>query len=105
MIRHVEEDERRKKIISEHEEIFKNNHTIKDQTIDIQLKKDIKPIQQKGRQVPIHFQKNGREELEKLIESGHIEKADETTENFHFPCSHHHQKGQICQNCVGFKKA
>ena len=81
VIRHVEEDERRKKIISEHEDLFKNNRTIKDLTIDIQLKKDIKPIQQKGRPVPIHFQKNVREELEKLIKSGHIEKADETTEN------------------------
>ena len=81
VIRHVEEDERLKKIISEHEDLIKNNHTIKDLTIDIQLKKDIKPIQQKGRPVPIHFQKNVQEELEKLIKSGHIEKADETTEN------------------------
>ena len=77
----VEEDERRKKIISEHEDLFKNNHTIKDLTIDIQLKKDVKPIQQKGRPVPIHFQKSVREELEKLIDSGHLEKADNTTEN------------------------
>ena len=45
------------------------------------MKKDIKPIQKMGRPVPIHFQKNVREELEKLIKSGHIEKADETTEN------------------------
>ena len=81
VIRHVEEDERRKKIIDEHEELFKNNHTIKDLTIDIQLKKDVKPIQQKGRPVPIHFQKRVREELEKRIESEHLEKADKTTEN------------------------
>ena len=58
VIRHMEEDERRKEIISEHEYLFKNNHTIKDLTIDIQLKKDAKPIQQKGRHVPIHFQKS-----------------------------------------------
>ena len=81
VIRHVEEHERRKKIINEHEDFFKNNHTIKDLTIDIQLKKDVKPIQQKRRLVPIHFQKNIREELEKLIDSGHLEKADNTTEN------------------------
>ena len=81
MIRYVEEEDRRKKIINEHEDLFKNNHTIKDLTIDIQLKKDVKPIQQKGRPVPIHFQKSVRDELEKLIKSGHIEKADETTEN------------------------
>ena len=76
----MEEEERRKKIIDEHEEdLFKNNHTIKDLTIDIQLKKDVKPIQQKGRLVPIHFQKIALEELEKLIGKGHLEKADKTT--------------------------
>ena len=77
----MEEDEKRKKIIDEHEVLFKNNHTIKDLRIDIQLKKDVKPIQQKRRPVPIHFQKSVREEVEKLIESGHLEKADKTTEN------------------------
>ena len=81
VIRHKEEDERRKKIISEHKDLIKNNHTIKDLTIDNQLKEDAKPIQQKGRHVPIHFQKSVREELEKLIKSGHLEKADKTTEN------------------------
>ena len=44
VIRHAEEEERGKKIIDEHEELFKNNHTIKELTIDIQLKKDVKPI-------------------------------------------------------------
>ena len=57
VIRHVEEDERRKKIISDHECLFKNNYTIKDLTIDIQLKKDIKPIQQKGRPFLYTFKK------------------------------------------------
>ena len=75
---------RRKKIINEYEDLFKNNHTIKDLTIDIQLKKDTKPIQQKGRPVPIHFQKTVKQELEKLIEKGHLEKADKTTENCFF---------------------
>ena len=81
VISYVEDEERRKKIIDDHEDSFKNNHTIKELTIDIQLKKDVKPIQQKGRPVRIHFQKNVREELEKLIRKGHLEKADKTTEN------------------------
>ena len=81
IIRHIETDGRRQKIISEYEDLFKNNHTIKDLTIDIQLKKDNKQIQQKGRPVPVHFQKTVKHELEKLIEKGHIEKADKTTEN------------------------
>ena len=81
VIRHVEEDERRKKISDEHEDLFKNNHTINGLTIDIQLKQDVKPIQQKSRPVPIHFQKMVREELDKLIGKGHLETADKTTEN------------------------
>ena len=79
-LRHIETDGRRQKIINEYEDPFKNNHTIKDLTIDIQLKKDTKPIQQKGRPVPIHIQKTVKHELEKLIEKGHLEKADKTTE-------------------------
>ena len=81
IIRHIEPDGRRQKIINEYEDLFKNNHTIKDLTIDIQLKKDTKPIQQKGQPVPKHFQKTVKHELEKLIEKGHLEKADKTTEN------------------------
>ena len=81
IIRHIETDGRREKIIGEHEELFKNNHTIKDLTIDINLKPDSKPIQQKGRPVPIHIQKTLEQELEKLIKTGHLEKADKTTEN------------------------
>ena len=81
IIRHIETDERRQKIVDEYEDLFKNNHTIKDLTIDLQLEKDTKPIQQKGRPVPIHFQQTVKKELEKLIESGHLEKADKTTEN------------------------
>ena len=60
IIRHIETDGRRQKIFDEYEDLFKKNHTIKDLTIDIQLKKDTKPIQQKGRPVPIHFHKNSQ---------------------------------------------
>ena len=81
IIRHIETDGRRQKILNKYEDFLKNNHTIKDLTIDIQLKKDTKPIQQKGRAVPIHFQKTVKNELQKLIEKGHFEKADKTTEN------------------------
>ena len=81
IIRHIESDGRRQKVINEYEDLFRNNHTIKDLTTDIQLKKDTKPIQQKGRPVPIHFQKTVKHEQEKLIEKGHLEKEDKTTEN------------------------
>ena len=42
---------------------------------------DTKPTQQKRRPVPIHIQSNVRDELEKLIEKGHLEKADGRIEN------------------------
>ena len=74
-------------------------------TIDIQLKKDAKPIQQKGRPVPIHVQKSVREELEKLIKSGHLEKADEITENCFISPAVITIKKQIPQNCTGLTKA
>ena len=82
IIRSITTNEQGEKIFKDFENLFKNSHTIKNlTTIDIQLKKDAKPIQQKGRPVPIHFQKIVKKELEKLIEKGHLEKADETTEN------------------------
>ena len=74
IIRNIETDGRRQKIMNEYEDLFKNNHTIKDLTIDIQLKKDTNPLQQKGRPVPIHSQKTVKHELEKLIEKGHLDK-------------------------------
>ena len=80
-IRHIETDGRRQKIINEYEDLFKNNHKIKDLTIDIQLNKNTKPIQQNGRPVPKHFQKPAKHEMEKLIEKRHLEKADKSTEN------------------------
>ena len=81
IIRNITASEKGEKLFKEFENFFKNNHTIKDLTIDIQLKKDTKPIQQKGRPVPIHFQNIVKNELKKLIEKGHLEKADKTTEN------------------------
>ena len=49
--------------------------------MNIKLKSDSEPIQQKGRPVPIPFQKTVKQELERLIQREHLEKADKTTEN------------------------
>ena len=69
------------KIFEEFENLFKKHHTIKGLTIDIQLKKDAKLVQQKGRPIPIQFRKIVKNEPKKLIGNGHLEKADKTTEN------------------------
>ena len=84
IIRHIETVGRREKFINECEDLFKNNHTIKDLTIDIHLKQDWKPLQQKGRSVPIIFQKTVKQEVEKLIQTGHLEKDYKKTENCFF---------------------
>ena len=85
IIRNKVMDERSNRILNAFvlsQDLFKNNHTIEGLTIDIQLKKDTKPVQQKGRPpVPIHFHNSVRHGLVKLIKKGHLEKADGTTEN------------------------
>ena len=74
-------DARRENVIGKYDDLFKNNHTIKDLTKDITLKNDYsKPMQQKRKPVPIHFQNTIRQELENLNQKGHPETADKTTE-------------------------
>ena len=82
IIRNISTNGKGGRILEDFEKLFKTNHTMKDLTIEIQLKKDAKPIQQKGRPVPIHFQRIVKNELDKLIEKGHLEEADKTTENW-----------------------
>ena len=81
IIRNISTNGKGERISEDFEKLFKTNHTIKNSTIEIQLKNDAKPIQQKGRPVPIHFQRIVKNDLDKLIEKGHLEKADKTTEN------------------------
>ena len=81
IIRDITAIERGEKSFEEFENLFKKNHTIKGLTLLIHLKKDAKPIQQKRRPVPILFQKIVNNELEKLFEKEHLEKADKATGN------------------------
>ena len=48
-------------------------YTIKGLTLDFRLKKDA--IQQKGRQVPIYFQKNSKERIGKINRKGTFGKS------------------------------
>ena len=75
IIRNITTNEKGEKIFKEFGNLFKNNHTIKNLTIDIQFKEDAKTVQQKGIPLPIHFQKIAKKEF------GHLEKADKITEN------------------------
>ena len=57
IIRHIETDGKRQKIINEYEDLFKNNHTIKDLTIDIQLKKRPNQFNKRDDQCQYTFKK------------------------------------------------
>ena len=45
--------------------------------VRIQLKPDHKPVQQKGRRIPIHLQKAVTKELKKLINAGHLTRVND----------------------------
>ena len=57
-VNNVEEEGRKTKIIDEHEDLFKNNYTIKGLTIDIQLKKKRKTHTTKWTAGPHSLSKN-----------------------------------------------
>ena len=45
------------------------------------MKEDARLIQQKGRPIPIHLQQSVGKEINKLINQGHVEKANNIDEN------------------------
>ena len=64
----------REKVFNKLPELFENNETKKDTEINIQLKPGHYPAKQKARTIPLHLQEDVGRELEKLLESGHLEK-------------------------------
>ena len=104
ILRDITVDERSTKILDEFEDLFKKNYTIEGLTIDFQLKEDVKPIQQKVRPVPILFQNNVGHEFEKLLEKGHLEKPDGTTENCFISPAVTTIKKYVSQNSLGIQK-
>ena len=70
-IRNIRTDENsqseKKRVIEKFPDLFKNNTTIKDTEINIQLKPGHYPVKQKARPIPLHLQEEVGKELEKLI--------------------------------------
>ena len=64
-------------LIDKHRDLFENNHTVKVLEVKIQLKPDHKPVQQKGRRIPIHLQKVVTKEIKKLINAGHLTRVND----------------------------
>ena len=58
-------------IYKKNHKLFNTNHTIKDAEVKIQIKPACYPIQQKARPIPYHLQHDVKNELNRLIESGH----------------------------------
>ena len=57
----------KKRVIEKFPDLFKNNTTIKDTEINIQLKPGHYPVKQKARLIPLHLQEDVGKELERLI--------------------------------------
>ena len=70
-----------KRVIEKFPDLFKNNTTIKDTEINIQLKPGHYPVKQKARPIPLHLQEEVGKELEKLIKTGHLEKVKHVDED------------------------
>ena len=71
----------KKRIIEKFPDLFKNNTTIKDIEINVQLKPGHYTLKQKARPIPLHLQEDVRKELGRLIKPGHLEKVKHVDED------------------------
>ena len=71
----------KRRIIEKFPDLFRNNTTIKDADIKIQLKPGHYPVNQKGRPIPLHLQEAVGKGIETLMKSGHLEKVKHVDED------------------------
>ena len=69
------------RVIEQYPDLFKNNTTIKDTEINIQIKPGHYPVKQKARPIPLHLQEDVGKEQERLIKTGHLEKVKHVDED------------------------
>ena len=67
-------------IYKKYHKLFTTNHTIKNAEVKIQIKPGCYPIQQKARPIPYTLQEDVKNELKRLIESGHLERLETIAE-------------------------
>ena len=70
----------KKRVIEKFPDLFKNNTTIRDTEINIQLKPGHYPVKQKARPIPLHLQEDVGIEMERLIKAGHLKKVKHVDE-------------------------
>ena len=63
-------------IYAKFNKLFETNHTIKNIEVKTQIKPGCYPIQQKARPIPYHLQKDVKNELDRLIKFGHLERLE-----------------------------
>ena len=68
-------------IYAKFNKLFETNHTTKNIEVKIQIKPGCYPIQQKARPIPFHLQKDVKNELDRLIKSGHLERLETIEED------------------------
>ena len=61
--------------------LFNTNKTVHNFEYNVKLKENFKPVQQKGRVVPIHLQPLVKTELDKLIDEGHVVRETQVGED------------------------
>ena len=75
------EQSEKRRVIEKFPDFFKNNTTIKDTEINIQLKPGHYPVKQKARPIPLHLQEEVGRELKKLIKNGQWGKVKHVDED------------------------
>ena len=71
------EMEPKHKLYKEFEKLFTREGKVKGYEINAEFKENFKPVQQKGRRIPLQLQESVMKELEILQKNGHIEKISE----------------------------
>ena len=66
---------------NEYRKLFMINHTIKNVEVNVEQKPGSYPIQQKARPVPYHLQDGVRNDINRMIEEGHLEGLETVEEN------------------------
>ena len=62
-------------------ELFETHHTIKNTEVKIQIKPVCYPIQQNSRPIPYHLHQDVKNELGRLVKSGHFERLETIEED------------------------
>ena len=62
--------------------LFRRVGRIRNYKVQADFFKNLTPIQQKGRRVPITLQEKVNKEIDKLLEQGHIQKLEECSDNY-----------------------